>query len=227
MQDSGRTVGGSSLRAPCCAAASRSALLRLQDFANTQAGAREWTKDKSPEAKKEERNKRRAELGESLLSVGNDVPFKFPPTFTFVFRAFTSLDGIGKVPRAPPRRPLWLTFPEYLAVVKRMDFWSSPFNAPSSLCFWSSLFNAPSSRSPGARHRLRPHEADGAVPPPPIGAQVRLGDARAGRRVRGEVRAQLQGHLLRREGAQEHGLRSSRPPRRPATNRTHISPQHR
>merc|ERR1719199_2188650 len=68
----------------------------LQDFANTQAGAREWTKDKSPEAKKEERNKRRAELGESLLSVGNDVPFKFPPTFTFVFRAFTSLDGIGK-----------------------------------------------------------------------------------------------------------------------------------
>jgi len=68
----------------------------LEDFANTQNGKRAWTKDKTKEQQQEERAARRKVLGESLLSVGNDVPFKFPATFTFVFRAFTSLDGIGK-----------------------------------------------------------------------------------------------------------------------------------
>jgi len=62
----------------------------LNDFANTQKGQRQWTKDKTKDQQKEERAARRSVLGESLLSVGSDVPFKFPPTFTFVFRAFTS-----------------------------------------------------------------------------------------------------------------------------------------
>lgn len=48
------------------------------------------------EDKVNQRKERRAKLGEDLLSVSGDVPFKFPATFTFVFRAFTSLDGIGK-----------------------------------------------------------------------------------------------------------------------------------
>jgi len=68
----------------------------LEDFANAQSGQRKWTKDKTKEEAKSERAERKSILGESLLSVGNDVPFKFPATFTFVFRAFTSLDGIGK-----------------------------------------------------------------------------------------------------------------------------------
>lgn len=68
----------------------------LCDFANTKSGRRGWTKDKTKEEQLAERAARRAQLGESLLSVGSEVPFKFPPTFTFVFRAFTSLDGIGK-----------------------------------------------------------------------------------------------------------------------------------
>lgn len=55
-----------------------------------------WSNSLSQEEKKELVRKRRQQLGSDLFSVGSDVPFNFPPTFTFVFRAFTSLDGIGK-----------------------------------------------------------------------------------------------------------------------------------
>jgi len=55
-----------------------------------------WVQELDKEQAKEIRKQRRLKLGQDLLTVGNDVPFKFPPTFTFVFRAFTSLDGIGK-----------------------------------------------------------------------------------------------------------------------------------
>lgn len=35
-------------------------------------------------------------IGEDLLSVGDDAPFRFPPVFAFVYRSFSTLEGIGK-----------------------------------------------------------------------------------------------------------------------------------
>ena len=62
-----------------------------------QGGIKEkWVTELPKEEQKKILRKRRAQLGSDLFSVGSDVPFKFPPTFTFVFRAFTTLDGIGK-----------------------------------------------------------------------------------------------------------------------------------
>ena len=67
----------------------------LGEFNKGVSGAG-WTNQLTKEEQKEIKRQRRQQLGADLFSVGSDVPFKFPPTFTFVFRAFTSLDGIGK-----------------------------------------------------------------------------------------------------------------------------------
>ena len=68
----------------------------LGEFSNGIKPGEKWVSQLSPEEQREIQKQRRLKLGADLFSVGNDVPFKFPPTFTFVFRAFTSLDGIGK-----------------------------------------------------------------------------------------------------------------------------------
>lgn len=68
----------------------------LSEFSRGVAKDGQWTNQLSKEEQRELTKKRRQQLGADLFSVGSDVPFKFPPTFTFVFRAFTSLDGIGK-----------------------------------------------------------------------------------------------------------------------------------
>jgi predicted unusual protein kinase regulating ubiquinone biosynthesis (AarF/ABC1/UbiB family) len=68
----------------------------LQEFSSGVSQNGKWSSEMSVEEKREIKRQRRQQLGADLFSVGSDVPFKFPPTFTFVFRAFTSLDGIGK-----------------------------------------------------------------------------------------------------------------------------------
>lgn len=53
-------------------------------------------KKRTKEEKRAEMIKRLDSIGEDLLAVSEDECFNFPPVFTFVFRAFTTLEGIGK-----------------------------------------------------------------------------------------------------------------------------------
>ena len=68
----------------------------LSEFKAGSSGEKKFFNQLTPEEKKDQVKQRRAQLASDLFTVGSDVPFRFPPTFTFVFRAFTSLDGIGK-----------------------------------------------------------------------------------------------------------------------------------
>ncbi|XP_004302218.1 PREDICTED: uncharacterized aarF domain-containing protein kinase At4g31390, chloroplastic [Fragaria vesca subsp. vesca] len=55
-----------------------------------------FKKPLSKEEKIMKKKERLAAIGEDLLAIAADQPFRFPATFTFVVRAFSVLDGIGK-----------------------------------------------------------------------------------------------------------------------------------
>ncbi|KDP35226.1 hypothetical protein JCGZ_09385 [Jatropha curcas] len=55
-----------------------------------------FKKPLTKEEKMEKKKQRLAAIGEDLLAIAADQPFRFPATFTFVVRAFSVLDGIGK-----------------------------------------------------------------------------------------------------------------------------------
>ncbi|XP_031495034.1 protein ACTIVITY OF BC1 COMPLEX KINASE 8, chloroplastic [Nymphaea colorata] len=64
-----------------------------REMATTDLG---FKKPLSKEERIQKKKQRLAAIGEDLLSIAADQPFRFPATFTFVVRAFSVLDGIGK-----------------------------------------------------------------------------------------------------------------------------------
>ncbi|KAL8478913.1 hypothetical protein ACS0TY_030704 [Phlomoides rotata] len=66
---------------------------REREMATAELG---FKKPLTKEEKIEKRKQRLAAIGEDLLAIAADQPFRFPATFTFVVRAFSVLDGIGK-----------------------------------------------------------------------------------------------------------------------------------
>ncbi|KAJ8484903.1 hypothetical protein OPV22_017388 [Ensete ventricosum] len=66
---------------------------KAREMASAELG---FKKQLTKEERLEKKKQRLAAIGEDLLAIAADQPFRFPATFTFVVRAFSVLDGIGK-----------------------------------------------------------------------------------------------------------------------------------
>lgn len=68
----------------------------LGEFQTTLTTGGKYINQLDPEEEKALNRRERAQIGQDLFSGQAAVPLQFPASFTFVFRAFTTLDGIGK-----------------------------------------------------------------------------------------------------------------------------------